>query len=696
MNTMKKTILTEHIDNIENLFDLFYVASYGCNCHCKTEIQDVFYTHRQNTPFSFFEFFLSQPINISHVTKNLNNLWVLAPFAPRLAEQATIAPFIDGNNPVSFEFRKPEVLKSLKLFIPLAKSKLTRESLLIWKNKQYHADDLDYVEVEDRVNASLHNVLLLKEWNYKKQVEYTKGVDTRDAEALLNLLKPLYFEKPDEDWNSIFIPIASSHVYYGGIWVMLPGLSDDDKKNEFRKCVGLRVSQVINKYYLPTLAILHEHWLECLTSKYLKKNKSLPKDFTFSVTGPDKKLYNHGNPFKTPEPTVKDVFNDQNLEVVNELEYLFYSLWVKRKNYIKALSTAVDPALEDTKKDKIRIIKKLQDELIFKSYLVSSENMTRLLCKVIKSAKTLRKADNDNLPACLVVGGAGSGKEKLAKMLRIFSSDYHNGNEYVINMAAIRPGPLTTAIMAGVKASTSGSSNFTYIFDGILQQVRTNSKKHPSTIRLDEFNSMDPDSQGLLLRFLDNSEIVPIGAISDSESPDETNCLIVGIMNEDPEDISREKAMEFFRSGEYLGNFIGDLFYEHFLRIRRLRPDVMYRMIRNGKFVIPSLKERREDIPLLFQVFLNTELNIRRNGESGKDEFKKAHLPLDVLNRLMSKEFHWPGNVRQLQALVKIVAESIQIDAPSFDHYYIVYLPILEKALIEVGLIPAKLKVNSI
>jgi transcriptional regulator with PAS, ATPase and Fis domain len=212
---------------------------------------------------------------------------------------------------------------------------------------------------------------------------------------------------------------------------------------------------------------------------------------------------------------------------------------------------------------------------------------------------------------------------------------------------------------------------------GHIRDEALDAKRSPTLI-LDEFNSMDPDSQGVLLRFMDNSEIVPIGERSDAHKK-KTNCLVIGIMNEDPEDISRERAMEFFRSGQYLGNFLGDLLYEHFLRIRRLRPDVMYRMIRNGKFVIPDLRNRREDIPLLLYVYVCEELR----GNVGPEP--QLHISLDALGRLVDSRLLWPGNVRQLQALAKLIGETLK-RRPKSDDWHVITLPILGRALQELGL----------
>lgn len=675
--------------SFDDLYELFYVVSYGFNCRCKKEIQEVFYAYNQDSPFLFYEFFLSQPIPKCPLPQKVwgtgwdDNIHVIAPFAPRMAEHATLVPHISNkNDPVKNDYRTADILQKLKLFFPWKSSELTKDAWTYWSTedkdnytykKHRPPMKVDWREVDDGTTCYSYSIGLVRKWSLFWQRDYGRESETpKNAQALFELYSPL-FEKLEQDIvPCVFVPIASSNLFYGGVWIMLPGLKRKDKNNidRFSIAVGLSVAKLINRSYLPALAVLHEHWLETLVYSHLKQKSgdeiNVDVDMTFSISmeGPDNAKYR--NPFchlpECEEP------GHNSIEVVHEMERLFRRLWDSR----------VD----------IKKLDELNDNLIFKGYLVCSEVMAQLLLSVIKSAKTLSKS-NDNLPACLVVGGAGSGKEKLARMLRLFSEDYLKGREYVINMASIRPAPLTSALMAGVEASYSNSKtpgSPPYEFCGLLQHIHEKSKyddKGFPTVILDEFNSMDPDSQGVLLRFLDNSEIVPLGAIKTKIPAKDIDCLVVGIMNEDPEDISRERAMEFFRRGEYLGSFLGDLLYEHFLRIRRLRPDIMYRMIRNGKFVIPALRERGEDIPMLFHVFVRSELErILSNG------LPKIHFPLDMLDRLTAPDLLWPGNVRQLQALAKVVADCLFANGSiPPNNYYIVKLPILEKALRQVGLV---------
>ncbi len=86
---------------------------------------------------------------------------------------------------------------------------------------------------------------------------------------------------------------------------------------------------------------------------------------------------------------------------------------------------------------------------------------------------------------------------------------------------------------------------------------------------------------------------------------------------------------------------------------------------------------------MLFHVFVRDELE-----RILQDGLPRIHFPLDMLDRLTASDLLWPGNVRQLQALAKVVADCLSAKSPiAPNNYYIVKLPILEKALRQVGLV---------
>lgn len=192
------------------------------------------------------------------------------------------------------------------------------------------------------------------------------------------------------------------------------------------------------------------------------------------------------------------------------------------------------------------------------------------------------------------------------------------------------------------------------------------------TIVLDELNSMNVESQGVLLRFLEQAEITPIGGyedkmeekIGENSNGDEvekayrefiTDFLIVGLMNEDPEVITREEAIKFLKKERYIGGLLGDLLYEHIMKTRRLRPDLRARMMRNGKFKMPKLADHRTDIPHTFYRIIN---------DSKKDYFPNSEIriTIDALEYLMSEKWEWHENFRLLETLVNKVIEVMYED----------------------------------
>ena len=166
-----------------------------------------------------------------------------------------------------------------------------------------------------------------------------------------------------------------------------------------------------------------------------------------------------------------------------------------------------------------------------------------------------------------------------------------------------------------------------------------------AVVILDELNSLDIDTQGALLRFIENSELVRIGGVEPVFPKDLIDFLIIGVMNEDPEKLTKESVFKVMESGEIFGKLITEILYENFRKIRRLREDLYYRMIRGGKIEIPPLDQRREDIPVLFYIFSSIEAS-----HSGKELI----VTFKAIDEVSNPALRWPGNVRQLQTVAKI------------------------------------------
>src|SRR5262249_4914931 len=123
----------------------------------------------------------------------------------------------------------------------------------------------------------------------------------------------------------------------------------------------------------------------------------------------------------------------------------------------------------------------------------------------------------------------------------------------------------------------------------------------------DELNSLDLDTQGALLRFLESGELLALG---DYKSPTkDVDALVIGVMNEDPNTITKVRTLDrIIKDKQVFGGMLGDFLYEFFRGQRRLRDDLYFRMARGGEIILPELRQRREDIPILFYFIVQRDL----------------------------------------------------------------------------------------
>ena len=111
---------------------------------------------------------------------------------------------------------------------------------------------------------------------------------------------------------------------------------------------------------------------------------------------------------------------------------------------------------------------------------------------------------------------------------------------------------------------------------------------------------------------------------------------------------------------EFLGSMLGATLYENLVRSRRMRPDLFYRLRRKLYVQIPALRERREDIPILFYVECCDAVREQLALTLTLPQDWKATLRIDLeaFEIMMSPEFAWDGNVRELQAFAGAVANA--------------------------------------
>lgn len=198
-------------------------------------------------------------------------------------------------------------------------------------------------------------------------------------------------------------------------------------------------------------------------------------------------------------------------------------------------------------------------------------------------------------------GQSGTGKELLAKA--IHSASDRKDNQFVaVNCAAIPENLLESELFGHAKGSFTGAASS---YEGLFQAANN------GTIFLDEIGDMPLSLQVKLLRVLQERQVRPVG--STKSIP-----IDVRIISATHCDIDKEMT---------LGNFREDLYYR--LNVAALG--------------IPSLVDRRQDIPLLANHFL------KEFSQSGKKNVKS--FASDAMELLMTAE--WPGNIRQLRNVVE-------------------------------------------
>ncbi|WP_336945844.1 sigma-54 dependent transcriptional regulator [Asaia sp. BMEF1] len=199
----------------------------------------------------------------------------------------------------------------------------------------------------------------------------------------------------------------------------------------------------------------------------------------------------------------------------------------------------------------------------------------------------------------LITGPAGSGKEIAARMLHS-RSRRGSGPFIALNCATLAPNRFEEELF-GIEGQADGTMRRT----GVLERA------HKGTLLLDEVADMPLETQGKIVRALQDQTFERLGGAARVK----VDVRVIATTNRDLQ-------------GEItLGRFREDLYYR--LAVVPLR--------------LPSLRERREDIPALAQHFL------QRYAENAG--LAPRELSVDALAALQSYE--WPGNIRELRNLME-------------------------------------------
>ena len=211
----------------------------------------------------------------------------------------------------------------------------------------------------------------------------------------------------------------------------------------------------------------------------------------------------------------------------------------------------------------------------------------------------------------LIVGESGVGKEVIPRVIHD-SSPRRRGKYFAINCGSIPEGTIDSELFGHVKGSFTGAISDSPGYFGAADK---------GTLFLDEVGELPLATQARLLRVLETGEYIPVGATDVRK----TDVRVVAATN-----VNMQRAISE-------GRFREDLYYR----------------LNSIPIQMPPLRERGDDIPLLFRFF----------AMQMAEKYKMEKVVLTDGARDMLMKYKWPGNIRQL----KNVTEQISILSPQRD-----------------------------
>ncbi|WP_346319528.1 sigma-54 dependent transcriptional regulator [Chitinophaga sp. YIM B06452] len=208
----------------------------------------------------------------------------------------------------------------------------------------------------------------------------------------------------------------------------------------------------------------------------------------------------------------------------------------------------------------------------------------------------------------LISGESGVGKEVFSQIIHALSARKHNPF-IAVNCGAIPEGTIDSELFGHEKGSFTGAVDSR---KGYFETV------NGGTIFLDEIGEMPLGTQARLLRVLETGEYIRVG----SSKVQKTDVRVIAATNRD--------LLERTEQGKF-------------------REDLYYRL-NTVPIRVPSLRDRKEDIPMLFRKFC----------VDFAERYKTTSIQLDDEARDILVNYPWPGNVREL----KNIAEQISVLAP--------------------------------
>ena len=241
-------------------------------------------------------------------------------------------------------------------------------------------------------------------------------------------------------------------------------------------------------------------------------------------------------------------------------------------------------------------------------------------CDALNRALDVAKQVASTDLSVLIVGESGVGKEIIPRLIHDNSPRKHE-KYFAINCGSIPEGTIDSELFGHEKGSFTGAIGESEGYFGTADG---------GTIFLDEVGELPIATQARLLRVLETGEYIRVGG----QKIMKTNVRIVAATN-----VNMRKAISE-------GKFREDLYYR----------------LNTIPIQMPPLRERGQDIPLLFRLFaLQTA-----------EKYKLPKITLTDKAKLLLMQYKWPGNVRQLKNIteqISVLSEKREIDAETLSQF---------------------------
>ena len=220
----------------------------------------------------------------------------------------------------------------------------------------------------------------------------------------------------------------------------------------------------------------------------------------------------------------------------------------------------------------------------------------------------------------LIIGESGVGKEVFSQIIHALSARKHNPF-IAVNCGAIPEGTIDSELFGHEKGAFTGAVDSR---KGYFETV------NGGTIFLDEIGEMPLGTQARLLRVLETGEFIRVG----SSKVQKTDVRVIAATN--------RELLEFTQKG-------------------RFREDLYYRLS-TVPIRVSSLRDRKEDIPLLFRKF----------AVDFAERYKTAPVQLDEEAKQLLVNYPWPGNIRELKNIaeqISVLSQQPQINAATLNSF---------------------------